>query len=491
MPKFPVECFRQAKFDNAEVSNSLWWLVMHIIQLLRFLEESKRDSSLVCVGSHNFLKSSGTSISELSAVVRQVLFSMGYTRPKFYTRHISSSSREPLLALGWLIHSCGLFHKLTQHCMAASRKIQIAQKSDHQALVECLIKSNEKMQLEVKELVEFLAPSKGGVKNVERITESLHKLVWLKRCLDCKWKEVQRTCLAYQRITREISCFTKPAKVGTNKEVQPGLSIEEVYLLRHPDQMKVHLDKLCRCANRLEMLVQWQQCEALFWQWMESVEDLQEEEEEQRRQHEESDKSGNEVTVEASKTCEELVAKETRQPSLKEHASCLEMNKESVLVKCGLLQDEMKGVLEKNTAHMRKLQAVLKHKTKMLEQHHINRQQQKTLRFLQSKCPLVYLPEKSTRVIVGSMLESVGPIDGAVFMPVGGCVAKHLTRQGLASGQHYSTAGALKPVAHSKEEALQSKIASLDTDLYHCKDRVSSALAAIEEHLPTKLYKLH
>jgi len=488
VPKFPLECFRRAKFDNAEVSNNLWRLIMHIIQLLRFLEEDKHGSSLICGVSHSFLKSSETNVSELSAVVRVVLYSMGYRRPKFYITHVLSSSRELLLAFGWLIHSSDLFHKLSQHYLAASKIIHTPLKSGHQALVERLIENNEKMQFEVKEVVDFLASSKGEVKNIEKTTGSLHRLVWLKQRLDCKWKEVQRTCLAYGRISHEINCFTKPAKEDAYRGGRSGLSIDEVYLLRHPDQMKVHIDKLGRCAKMFEMLVQWQQCEALFWQWMESVVDLQEEEQRKQLEYkEEGDKSRSEVMAESCRTCKEMAAEESQLPDSKEHVSCSEVNKEDLLVKWGLLQHEMKGVFEKNTAYMRKLQVVLKHKTEMLEQLHVNRQQQKTWRLLQCKCPLVYLPEKSTQAVVGSMLEEAGSIDRAGFVAVGGSVAKSAP----ASVRHYSTAGAeaVEP-AHVKEEALLTKIASLDTDMHYCKDRVSSALSAVEEHLPTRLYKL-
>ena len=509
VPKFPVECFRKAKFDKREAATHLWVLILHIMQLIQFLEEPKPDSSLVSADAGCFLEFSDAELREVSVTVREFLFNLGYSRLSFYTLH-EVSSRELLLACAWLLNRSELFPKLAKHFLVAANRTGIPLKAIHQPIVEQLIDENRKMQSDVQGVILSLASRQGGATELSKSAETFHKLIWLKGCVDCKWKEVQQVHLAFQKLAYEIYQFTKSNKTSRAKQ-DAGLSVDEVFFLRYPNQMKAYLGKLDKCAKALELLVQWQQCEPLFWQWMESVVDLQEEAEERRQLEEEKEKEDSREKEgdkregqgrEIKGLCEKHKEKQTKkvkkdnrtneddeQMGEKGYTNCLEMNKEDLLVRWNTIQDEMKDLLGRNKLYMTRVNQVLEHKTRMLEQGHVNRQQQSLLKELQFRCPLVSQPEESTPTFVSSMLKELAPIDRPVFVAVGGCVAKAF-HAFHASGQQHRAAGAeALSGTCAAERALTDRLVLLDAALEDCRSRVASSLVSMEKSLPPSLCK--
>jgi len=85
VPKFSVECFRLAKFNKSEAVSDMWLLVYHIMQLLTHLEEARDDFYLVHIDSGQFLKPSDAKLQVVSLTVREYLFTLGYTRTRFFS----------------------------------------------------------------------------------------------------------------------------------------------------------------------------------------------------------------------------------------------------------------------------------------------------------------------------------------------------------------------------------------------------------------------
>ncbi len=476
VPKFSAECFRLAKFNKCEAARDMWLLMYHIMQLLTYLEEAKDDFSLEHIDSGQFLKPSDAKLPVVSLTVREYLFTLGYTRPCFFSLHRGVSSREILLACGWLICEQKLIPKLTKYFLNASRKIEIPFKNVHQSILERLISENDIMQSEMKSIVSTIS-EKASINNLGGSMETLHKLAWLKNSIEYKWKELHRAQMAFQKVAHEIyQCTRSSNRLGSSKQKPTGLCVDEVFLLCYPNYMKLHLRKLSKCANVLELVVQWLSYEPLFWQWMESVMDLQEEAE---------------LTGRVDKNDEMLASSQDSEVERKKAAECTKpqgKDKDDLVAQWSVLQDEMKGLLERNQLYMGKTYKVLEHKSRMVEQSLFNRQQQDLLKKIRLECPCVSPPVESTRPVVHSMLGGLAPIDRPHFVPEGSCVG----RPSQASGQHHKATNIEDNVgARAEKNMMVANLQALEVDLDSCKSSMSAILSALEDQLPPTLYKLN
>ena len=449
--RVPSECFRRAKFNQEDAVKDFWKLTFHIMQAIRFLEGD------TCVGTLNTIMFH--SITEMNfplaqAMLRQYLFDLGYERMNFFVDVDCIGSRELLLAFAWVLSRTRFFSKLAEHFLMVARNINIPLKPTAKHLLEQVIEENRRISSEVDDVMDKINSAQS---DVNCHTETVHKLIWLRGCLNCKWKSLQRSCLAYQTLADKIHKFTSNNSLPRKKEGKRGhLSVHETFLLRFPNQMKVYLSKLTTCVKVLQKLVLWEDCESLFWQWMESVVDLIDEEQEKSKQ--------------------EIGKPKAQLEDVKGLASMM-----------GKLKDEFEGLIEKNRPHLDRLDCVWKHKSRILPHKDTNREEHCIREQLQFEYPL-FLPSYNHTLHATSMLEQLYPIESTTYTHVGSVPCK---RTFFTSVQLQQEAEArLVEGLHHHLEAITCELRVVKDVIHEKKSRIRDWLESLEQNLPDTLCKI-
>lgn len=342
IPRIPSESFRRAKFNQPEAINSFWSTLFCVVQLVQSLEANKLDcnSDLPSFDTHHYKTDK---LSRKTIVyVRWHLFSLGYNRTNFFSDPIGS--RELLLALAWLFHKADLFKKLSEYHLLAANSIRIPLKPNGGFVFDMTQKDVDVFRGEVemlsKELTVCIRPDKSG-EGIEELQNILQRLMWLKGKILCRWRSSLSKHQGFQRMADRLHRHTFQSSSGKH------LTVHEVFLMRYPDQLTSYVQELEKHLLALQRLLDWQSYEPFFWQWMESVLDL--DEKEKRENDSNPDLSSEEETRSVSVKAEDM--------SLQELES-----------KIQYLEKEVLEILERNRPHIDKVNRIWSLKSKSVAQ---------------------------------------------------------------------------------------------------------------------------
>ena len=257
IPRMPSESFRKAKFNQPEAIASFWTTLFNMIELSNSIEHSKIAPAVQI-----------PSTEQMSLFIRKHLFTLGYNRTNFFRNPICS--RELVLAFSWLLYKSDLPNKLTQFHLRAANTVSIPLKTTRKFLVEMMEKEIQCFKEDVEQIQKDI--SNYDCKDNKKLEVVLKKLEWLKGKMECRFKSALSSQHGYQKRSDKIRQYTwRPSH-------NEHLSVHEVFLLRHPEQLSNYIQKLEKHLLALQRLIEWKSCESLFWQWMESVLDLDEKE---------------------------------------------------------------------------------------------------------------------------------------------------------------------------------------------------------------------
>lgn len=237
-----AECFRAAKFDKNEVTESLWRLLFELVYILKYqeIEEYVRD----------FIDQLRQ--EEIVVYTKYAMQEHGYLSLEFSNlpSDMSHGSRELLLAIGWLLSTKRLMDKLADlHLSPLDQEFPTQEPVVMQQQPVCTNKL-------------------GAVRQAQQLQLEKGRL-----CLSLK----TLYSLYHEETRLQHRIHDHTAGVSTHS-LLPHLSVLEVYLLRHPEHLKRFMKQIEIDNDRLESLLQWKEHEHVFWKWMESVLHLKSEE---------------------------------------------------------------------------------------------------------------------------------------------------------------------------------------------------------------------
>ncbi|XP_053407512.1 tubulin epsilon and delta complex protein 1-like isoform X1 [Mercenaria mercenaria] len=230
-----AECFRAAKFNKNETTASLWRLLFELLYILNYgpLEEYVNDFT-------DQLKP-----DELVIYTKYAMQEQGYFSREFSTLpdDMNMGSREILFAIGWLLSSKKVVDKFIDlQCSPLDQEFPVQEP----VVVEQQTRSTSKL---------------GAIQKAQQLQFLNGRL-----CLSLK----TLYSLYHEETRLQHQVHKSTMGVGSSAHT-PHLSVIEVYLLRHPEQLKKCIQQLEKDNTRLERLLLWKEHEHIFWKWMESV----------------------------------------------------------------------------------------------------------------------------------------------------------------------------------------------------------------------------
>ncbi|XP_063154636.1 tubulin epsilon and delta complex protein 1 [Candoia aspera] len=231
------ETFRQAKFDQPQVSITLWKL------LYRLLKQIHGGGQIESADT-------GTQVR----FVKYAALSYGYRRLKFYQLPADGSegSRELLLAFSWFLCRTALMEKLL---MLSRLKLW------DEATV-CMCNPPLKGLQDGKSLDSNL-PIKDQT--------DVQYLQWLNGRLKLQWRSYHAEQQEQCKLLHQVHSYT----IGSHTDPVIGhFSVIEVDIGRQPDRYKQLLHFVESDCSRLEAFLKWKPMEPLYWHWMETVLDM-------------------------------------------------------------------------------------------------------------------------------------------------------------------------------------------------------------------------
>ena len=198
----------------------------------------------------------------------------------------SSCSRDLLLALVWLLHKMKIFENYSayvRYCIVCLTQSLPSLTTIRQ--IEDTVKNlfgwwkwmKEQYQLSQHHIL-HKSEKKSRDKSDCHITSLIQQVLTVRNRIVTTARALYSAESGYAKLSNKVHMVTQKA---TPKHIglQQHLSLNEVYLLRHPDLLKKSVRLLGKLSERLEKLVMWTDQEILFWQWMESVIDVKQAEE--------------------------------------------------------------------------------------------------------------------------------------------------------------------------------------------------------------------
>ncbi|XP_022086091.1 uncharacterized protein LOC110976800 [Acanthaster planci] len=239
------EIFRQAKFNKPEAVAPLWSLLSSLISY----------SNCKCIGSGACTSHQATS-SDVVSSTKHAMWSEGYRCHRFHRlpNDMSHGSRELLLALGWLLAKTDVLRDLA------------IEDSTHMVDTGHL-HAEEVLQLR-KQREEEMKKIRGSVDDARGTSCSGNYLAWLVGQYRMKIRRLYLQQQELCNLTHQIHAATQGISATTDT---PHLSPLEVFILRHAEYSKKYQEILETQQARLRISLKWQNQEATFWRWMESV----------------------------------------------------------------------------------------------------------------------------------------------------------------------------------------------------------------------------
>ena len=252
LPRLPSEVFRQAKLDSEGANESMLELLHQTSLYVNQLPKSGEKRA-----SFQFKPSpfSAKNIQWIKISVMKCLHSLGYRNVDFFTSE-QVSSRQLLLAFGWLMHRCRLVQHFTEHHLYHLNHPTLPEQICPDALLDHLVHSVQEWRDEVTAVES----------STSDITSQMHKLVWLSGRFKHEYNALSQTISAYRSLCQRLHVVSEGGPQ----------SVFEAVLQRYPE----HLDSYCKQATHhlaaLQVIEEWSSQANVFWQWMESVYDLHE-----------------------------------------------------------------------------------------------------------------------------------------------------------------------------------------------------------------------
>jgi hypothetical protein len=440
MPKVSCECFRRAKYNRAEAAEELWKLTFHVMQALLILDGDMCDGNLNTIVYYPI---TAANAPKVKTILRHYMLELGYERKGFFMPTVGS--QELLLAFAWLLHNSSFFSKLSTHFLKIASATEIPMKSASRHLVENVLEENRVMGCEVESIIAPFKPDETAMQ-MDGCIEALHKLVWLKGRLDAKFKSIQGLCSAYHSMTEKVH-------KSTSSPINPGkghLSTHEVFLLRYPTHMKHYLAKLKKCVSVLQRVVRWQDCEGLFWQWMESILDAQEVEEKEKQSSTQATEDDN---VEVTERCDVATLTITVQKRL----------------------EEFEGLLARSKQRIDRVEYVWSHRSKTLCHSDVYGKLHQLRNQLQFEYPISVKPTSQTTP-ASSTVELIKPIDCPTYTP--------------AQNPQHDIQADTKHAVGEKLEAIQDEVTMLEEALKKKRTEIKVAIEGLEKWLPVSVCKI-
>ena len=255
-PRPSAETLRMAKFNKGEAVEDMWSLLSQLIVLFRYLFQQKIPracSSAVswhCIARSEILHS---------------LYACGYRRVKLFALcSVDASARELLLAFAWMLSHMRFFEHL-QHCYVANLSADT---------VPCRPQERGMLVAGERKLANFVSSASSYEDSeLPRLLAGLHQQV----VNACRLHLSSEQALIRHTHTIHRHTLSAVKAAGAHGQVKaPHLTVHEAYLLRHPKLMEEHLRVMKVSTQGLANLLDWRQNhEQLFWQWMDSVVELE------------------------------------------------------------------------------------------------------------------------------------------------------------------------------------------------------------------------
>ena len=255
-PHVPSESFRLAKYNKPEAVEIFWGILQHAVYVNHFLQTGDlRDIREI---TSNYSDCGG--MKRVVLYIRKCALDLGYHRTEFYVDAVGSC--ELLLFFAWLLHQTSFVsHLQTYHVNAALHSMSIPLAQSKQFLLE-------RVESDVAFLGREIQALTSGDHGIS-LNDALRKIQLMKGMLCGIAGSVENAHKASVKVSQTVlqSCSSSASQSSKN---QP-LSLHDLFLLRYPEQMAACVKRLEWHVASLHTLIRWQQHEAVFWQWMESV----------------------------------------------------------------------------------------------------------------------------------------------------------------------------------------------------------------------------
>lgn len=241
-PSIQLEYIRLAKFNKPHVASDILRL-LYFVCCITPPTSTHRNSPLDTTLS--------TPLEEkwMLLYVQRHLLLLGYTHGiGFYTEN---SSRELLLALGWVILSQNVIYKIRVNCLHVLKSNCITCTPS----IKHLFKRTHTF---LEELNTHLTDNNTDV----------HMLSWLQGRVYKEWSIVNRLITSQQQLIDKLHHYTSP------------LSLYELYLLRYPNKLKEYCKEMEKQLSILQLCLEWEvnSC-TIVSQWLNTVLELARKEE--------------------------------------------------------------------------------------------------------------------------------------------------------------------------------------------------------------------
>lgn len=234
--KVSAESFRQAKFDKGEVTETLW-LTLHTI---------------LCTES---FKPSNKSKQDVANFCKHNMFHKGYRVSEFFRlpEDMSWGSRELMLALGWLIAKDDVVSKFINK-------------------LEPLIFEDPPLDLSLYDKIPLPGAVDGFTelmtqKDCKNSVDVAERLILKYNKLNSSLRSLLETRNEYTKMVCSLHSVPKTTKSKSSSH----FSSQDVYLLRHPQELTKYQEKVEWFCSYAKALISWSANELTFWKWMESV----------------------------------------------------------------------------------------------------------------------------------------------------------------------------------------------------------------------------
>ena len=464
LPRVPSESFRQAKFNKPEAINTFWTLLIHTVQTVQFLECDGcgcTPDSIQRIPEQKF--------KHAVLEVRRYLFMLGYIRGEFYGSYDSVGSRELLLGFAWLVEKCNLFAKLRWYHLNAGNEVCVPLKPSRKFMLEHVEKGAESFRNEVRLLLKNLSLSEEN-EDTETLRQNLQKLMWLRGKIFCCWKSMLNAHHAYQKLANQLHKYT----IRAPQHALPShLTVHELFLLRYPDQLALHLKQVEHHVLALQKLAEWQYHEPTFWQWMESVLDLQEKEDKEEK---------------ALCTEVEQISNEGKTKG-EEAENCPCLSAETLSVEVRRLEREVLRLLQRSKPHSDKVHHVWRSKERHLDPEKLQRELQVIDKGLLSP----YLSTEKSHTDPGGLVQTLKPFDSAVYIP-DVTAQKHKIQPyafpSLVQKQQEVSLRLLE-ASNTTLAQVEKELARLDENIQKLRSDISKQLQTLLAQLPPSVCKIN
>lgn len=233
--KVSAECFRLAKFNKEEATESLWSTLFTVL-CTQNLTNPINKSSVVAFCKHK-------------------MFHKGYRLNDFFRLpdDMSRGSRELMLALGWLIAREDVVSSFINK-------------------LEPLVFEDPPMDLSLCDRIPL--PPGLDVFRGQTNKENSDRTIDLAECLILKYNKLNsslKNLLGSMNEYTSIMCKLHSVPRTSKSQTSTHFSSQDVYFLRYPRELMKYQEKLEWFCSYAKDLVYWSVNELTFWKWMESV----------------------------------------------------------------------------------------------------------------------------------------------------------------------------------------------------------------------------